>query len=97
VSAIPATRLSLLCALAVFAALLLAAPAAEAKKGGPGPRVAAKGICAVQSGAKRPSPVRACRGARKAPKALPSARRPRATARAQRKLPRRANYGAMMG
>ena len=96
-SAIPATRLSLLCALVVFAALLLAVPAAQAKPGGPAPHVAAKGICAVQSGAKRPSPVRACRGARKAPKALPSARKRGSSARAQRRLPRRANYGAMMG
>jgi hypothetical protein len=55
-------------------AIALAAPAAPAR---PSPReTAAKpGVCAVKAGSLRLSPARACRRARKAPKALPAARR----------------------
>ena len=59
---------------AALAAMALAAPAAPAR---PAPRTAAAkpGVCAVKAGSLRPSPVRACRQGRKAPRALPAARR----------------------
>lgn len=56
--------------LVVLAAALVAgsapAPAMGAK-----PKPAAKSVCAVKSGSLRPSPVRVCRKAAKAPRALP--------------------------
>ena len=64
---VPSLRIRVVCVPALFAALLVAAPAAEAK---PKPRGAA---CAKASGSLRPSPLRACTRTRKAPKALPSA------------------------
>jgi len=66
---LPSTRLPLACLLVLFAALLLAAPAAEAKGK---PRGKA---CAAAAGSLRPSPLRACVRTRKAPRALPSGKR----------------------
>ena len=63
-----AIRRSLAVAAAVAVAGSVSAPAMGAK---PKPARAAKGVCAVKSGSLRPSPVRVCRKAVKAPRALP--------------------------
>jgi hypothetical protein len=61
-----AVRGSLAVVAAVVVAGSVSAPAVGAK-----PRPAAKAVCAVKSGSLRPSPVRVCRKAAKAPRALP--------------------------
>ena len=61
-------RRSLAVAAAVLVAASASAPAAGAR---PSPVRASKGVCAVKSGSLRPSPVRVCRKAAKAPRALP--------------------------
>ena len=58
--------------LAVVAAVLVAASASAPAAGArPTPVRSVTSICAVKSSSKRPSPVRVCRQAAKAPRALP--------------------------
>jgi hypothetical protein len=66
-------RRSLAVAAAVLVAGSVSAPAVGAKPK-PKPARATKGVCAVKSGSLRPSPVRVCRKAAKAPRALPRPR-----------------------
>jgi len=88
----PSFRIRLVCLPALFAALLVAAPAAEAK---PKPRGAA---CAKASGSLRPSPLRSCVRTRKAPKALPAASGDRRASRSpKRRRASDAGSMAMMG
>ena len=75
----PSTRLPFLCLLVLFAALLLAAPAADAKGKSRGT------ACTAVAGSLRPSPLRACVRTRKAPRALPSANRRDAAVRTKRR------------
>ena len=63
-----AFRRSLAVAAAVAVAGTVSGPAVAAK---PKPARATKGVCATKSGSLRPSPVRVCRKAVKAPRALP--------------------------
>jgi len=59
--------------LAVIAAVVVAASASSPANAKPKPKPAraTQGVCAVKSGSLRPSPVRVCRKAVKAPRALP--------------------------
>ena len=84
---LPSARLPLVCLLVLFAALLLAVPAAEAKGKSRGT------ACAAAAGSLRPSPLRACVRTRKAPRALPSAKRREAAKRRRSAAP----VVAMMG
>jgi hypothetical protein len=63
----------------MLAVLVVAAPAADAKSKSRGTP------CAVSAGALRPSPLRACVRTRKAPRALPSARRSETASRPKRR------------
>ena len=85
-------RIPLLCLVALLAVLAVAAvaPAAEAKSKSRGTP------CAASAGALRPSPLRACVRTRKAPRALPSARRRETASRPERRRPS-ARVMGMMG
>ena len=72
-------RLPLVCLLVLFAALLLAVPAAEAKGKSRG------AACTAVAASLRPSPLRACVRTRKAPRALPSAHRRETATRTKRR------------
>jgi len=87
---LPSNRLPLVCLLVLFAALLLAAPAAEAKGKSRGT------ACTAAAGSLRPSPLRACVRTRKAPRALPSANRRDVAVRSKRRRAA-APVVAMMG
>ena len=84
---IPSARRTLLPV--VLAVATLAVPAAAQAK--PKPR----GVCASASASLRPSPLRACVRAKKAPRALPSAAKRDTAARGKRR--RAADRGYMMG
>jgi hypothetical protein len=70
VSRSSALRRTLAVASAAAVAASVSAPGAGAKPRPTHVRSAAK-VCAVKSGSLRPSPLRACRKASKAPRALP--------------------------
>jgi hypothetical protein len=79
-SAIRVPLVALLAAAALLlASALVSAPAAHAKS-----RVSAKPGCVAGAAVRRPSPLRACRRAVKAPRALQSASRRKASVRHRR-------------